>query len=300
MGPMTGGVTVLKVRIGIGIGAVRPEPGFAGVIDLLEENGVDSVWLSERVHAPAVDPWVGLSFAAARTRRLKLGTGVSVLPGRNPVLVAKQVASLRELAPGRVLPAFGLQPAVERERAYYPIPDRRRGAVFDESLTVVRGLLENAEFSFDGEYFQLDRASTGFAPHGLDLWLGGSGPLALSRLGRLADGWLASFISPAEAEAGRSVIEAAAAEVNRSIDDDHYGMNIFLAQDGAAALMAARRRPDLDPRLLVAESWGDTRRLIQDFVAAGVSKFVVHSAPEPDSWPDFLARFAAEPGPLQH
>ena len=294
---------MLKVRIGIGMGAVGPEPGFAGVIDLLEANGIDSVCLSERVHAPAVDPWVGLSFAAARTRRLKLGTGVSVLPGRNPVLVAKQVASLRELAPGRVLPAFGLQPAVERERAYYPIPDRRRGAVFDESLTVVRGLLENAEFSFDGEYFQLDRASTGFAPHGLDLWLGGSGPLALSRIGRLADGWLASFISPAEAEAGRSVIEAAAAEAGRTIDEDHYGMNIFLAQDGragTAALMAARRRPDLDARLLIAESWGDARRLIHDFIAAGVSKFVVHSAPEPTSWQDFLVRFSAELGPLQH
>jgi probable F420-dependent oxidoreductase len=222
----------------------------------LEAGGIDSVWLSERVHAPAVDPWVGLSFAAARTQRLKLGTGVSVLPGRNPVLVAKQVASLRELAPGRVLPAFGLQPADERERAYYPIPDRRRGAVFDESLMIVRGLLEHAEFSFDGEYFHLDRASTGFAPHGLDLWLGGRGPRALSRIGRLADGWLASFISPQEAEAGRSAIEAAAAAADRSIDDDHYGMNIFLAQDGgagAAALRAARRRPDLDARLLIAE-----------------------------------------------
>lgn len=294
---------MLKVRIGIGIGTLQPDPGFAGVIDLLEANGVDSVWLSERVHAPAVDPWVGLAFAAARTHRLKLGTGVSVLPGRNPVLVAKQVASLRELAPGRVLPAFGLQPAAERERAYYPIPDRRRGAVFDESLTVVRGLLEHAEFSFDGEYYQLDRASTGFAPQGLDLWLGGSGPVALSRIGRLADGWLASFISPAEAEAGRSVIEAAAAEADRSVDDDHYGMNIFLAQDGRAgpaALSVARRRPDLDVRLLIAESWSDARRLIRDFVAAGVTKFVVHPAPEPSSWKDFLAQFSAELGPLQH
>src|SRR5207253_945293 len=80
-----------------------------------------------------------MAFALARTRHLKVGTGVAILPGRQPVLVAKQLASLAGLAPKRVLPVFGLEPARPDERALFPLPDgRRRGDVFDESLRVLR------------------------------------------------------------------------------------------------------------------------------------------------------------------
>ena len=95
-----------------------PRP-FADAVDLLEQAGVDSLWLPENVYSPLVEPFTGMAFALARTRRLKAGTGISVLPGRHPVLVAKQLASLAGLAPGRVLPVFGLQAG----------PARRTGAV---------------------------------------------------------------------------------------------------------------------------------------------------------------------------
>ena len=64
----------------------------AGTVDHLESSGVDSLWFSELVYSPAVDPVVGMAYALARTEHLKVGTSVAVLPGRPPVLVAKQLA----------------------------------------------------------------------------------------------------------------------------------------------------------------------------------------------------------------
>src|SRR6266700_6737250 len=125
----------MKIRIGIGLGPAGGPGGFADTVDLLEESGVDSLWLSEMVFGSLVEPFIGMAHALSRTARLKVGTGVSVLPGRHPVLVAKQLASLAGLAPGRVLPVFGLRPARSAERDLFPVPPGQRGAVFDESNT---------------------------------------------------------------------------------------------------------------------------------------------------------------------
>ena len=69
--------------------------------------GVDSLWVQEMVFGPLVEPFIGMAHALSRTGHLKVGTGVAVLPGRHPVLVAKQLASLVALAPRRVLPRSG-------------------------------------------------------------------------------------------------------------------------------------------------------------------------------------------------
>src|SRR5689334_19794781 len=100
----------MKVRIGFGLGNLRPLDGdrLAALVDGIEGHGFDSLWLSERISGPAPDPVLALTFAAARTKRIKLGTSVSVLPGRSPALVAKEWATLDVLSNGRALPAFGL------------------------------------------------------------------------------------------------------------------------------------------------------------------------------------------------
>src|SRR5207302_5954993 len=97
--------------IGISFGPGGTPSGFAALVDSLEQARVDSLWLPENVYGSLVDPFTGMAFALSRTRQLKAGSGISVLPGRHPVLVAKQLASLAGLAPARVLPVFGLQPA---------------------------------------------------------------------------------------------------------------------------------------------------------------------------------------------
>ena len=200
----------MKVRIGIALGSAGVPGGFAAAVDELEKSGVDSLWLPEMVYGPLVEPFIGMAYALSRTARLKVGTGVYVLPGRHPVLVAKQLASLAGLAPGRVLPVFGLRPARRGERALFGVAGRR-AAVFDESLELLRLLLRQDNVSFAGEFFTVEAASVGPRPvKPLDIWLGGTAPAALRRVGRLGDGWLASLITPEEAAAGRAAIEEAA------------------------------------------------------------------------------------------
>jgi probable F420-dependent oxidoreductase len=293
----------MKIRIGIGLGVLDDTTIFDDVLDRLEEHDVDSLWLSEIVSSPAADPVIGLTYAAARTTRLKLGTGVSVLPGRNPVLFAKELASLAALAPGRILPSLGLGPAVPRDRAAYPVPAGRRGDVFDEALAVVRALLREPVVTFEGEFFSFQELSVGRLPtKPLDIWLGGSAPAALRRVGRLGDGWLASLVSPARAEAAISTITAAAAEAGRQIDDDHYGVSLPVAfGEVPAAIRAtiARRDGEADADELVPVGWPATKETIARYVAAGVTKFVVRPATSPASWPEFIDQFAAEMLPLE-
>jgi len=293
----------VKVRFGVGLGSLGPAEDLAAVVDRLEELRLDSLWFSELVSAPQVDPVVGQAFAVSRTRRLKVGTGVSVLPGRHPVLVAKQLASLAWLAPGRILPVFGLQPARAAERAHFPVPDGRRAAVFDESLMLVRRLLTEERVTFAGEFFTLEQASTGLLPaKPLDLWLGGSAPAGLRRVGRLGDGWLGSLLTPEECAAAVAHIQQAATDAGRVVDPEHFGISLPVASgepDEQLLASIADRRPDLDPRSMVPSGWEAARRLLQDYVDAGLSKFVIRPATSPPSWSTWLQEFAAELVPLQ-
>ena len=140
----------MKIRIGMGLGGAAGPDGLTAVTAQLERLGVDSLWLSEMVYGPLAEPFIGMTWALATTSKLKVGTGVTVLPGRHPVLVAKQLATLAGLAPARVLPVFGLRPARPAERDLFPVPDGQRAAVFDESLALVRALLTQPSVTFEG------------------------------------------------------------------------------------------------------------------------------------------------------
>ena len=101
----------MKIRIGFGLGTrsnTNDHESFGTFVDALEDQGWDSLWVSERVSGESPDPMIAMAFAAGRTKRIKFGQSVMVLPGRNPVLAAKAIASLDRLSNGRVLPAFGL------------------------------------------------------------------------------------------------------------------------------------------------------------------------------------------------
>ncbi|MFZ0753016.1 TIGR03854 family LLM class F420-dependent oxidoreductase [Trebonia sp.] len=293
----------MKVRIGISLGAAEPAD-FAAAVDLLEASRVDSLWLPETVYTPAVEPFIGIAFALARTTRLKAGSGISVLPGRHPVLVAKQLASLAGLAPGRVLPVFGLQPAAPAERDLFPVPAGQRAAVFDEALTLLRLLLTSPSVTFSGSFFSVDGASVGPLPgKPLDIWLGGTAPAGLRRVGRLADGWLGSLLTPDEAGAAVRVINEAADAAGREVEPDHFGLSIPVAFGPVPATLAAsiaRRRPGTAPADLVADGWAGARRMIAAYVEAGLSKFVVRAAGGEPPLTEFVAGFSAELMPLQN
>jgi probable F420-dependent oxidoreductase len=295
----------MKVRIGVSLGPAGRPDQFPAAVDLLEQEGVDSLWLPENVYSPSVEPFTGMAFALARTRKLKAGSGISVLPGRHPVLVAKQLASLAGLAPARVLPVFGLQPALPAERPLFPVPAKQRAAVFDESLTLLRLLLTTENVTFHGDFFTVDGAEIGPRPaKPLDIWLGGSAPAGLQRVGRLADGWLGSLLTPAEARQAIATINQAAAEAGRTIDDDHFGLSVPVALDGEIPVAMQenirRRRPDIDPRQLVATGWDGAQSMIERYVEAGLSKFVVRPAARFEPFGDFVDGFVQNLKPLQN
>jgi len=273
---------MVKIRFGVGLGANTAPGELAGIVDHLEAAGVDSLWFSELVYSPAVDPAVGMAYALARTTKLKVGTSVAVLPGRHPVLVAKQLASLAAIAPKRVLPAFGLRSAIPAEREIFVVPDGERAAVFDESLRLLRAALVDESANYAGRFFTVNAAAIAPLPSPpLDIWLGGSAPAAFRRIGALGDGWLGSFLTPAEARAGREQIQRAAAEAGREIEPDHYGISLAVA-DGELSpeLVAAarRRRPDLDPGELIAADWDRLQRQLDGYLEAGLTKFVIRPA----------------------
>jgi probable F420-dependent oxidoreductase len=244
-----------------------------------------------------------MAHALARTTRLKVGTGVAILPGRHPVLVAKQLASLAALAPKRVLPVFGLEPARRAERDLFPAPAGRRGALFDESLVLLRAVLERSDVDFEGEFYTVAGASVGPRPvPPLDIWLGGWAPAAMRRIGRLADGWLGSFLTPDEARRGRETIQEAAAEAGREIEPDHFGISLTVATAGIPAELAEivrARRPDIDPAELVAGDWPALHRLLDRYADAGLTKFVIRPAGS-QPYEEFLERFVAELVPREN
>lgn len=287
----------MKVRIGVSLGIdgdTDPMMLHDAVV-AMEELRFDSLWLAERISTTTPDPVAGLGFAAARTRRLKLGTGVVILPGRNPAIVAKQLATLDRLSGGRLLVTFGLggEPG---ERAAFPIPPgARRGDVFDDSLDRVRRLTAGEDV--DGV---IVRPAPVQAP--LEFWVAGSVPEAQRRVGRLADGWLTSLLTPEEAARGREVAEAAADEAGRKVDPEHFGVSVAYADGGvppALAATIARRRPGTDPAAVIPDGLPATAALLEDYIAAGFSKFVVRPATTPADWPATLAEMSAALLPLQ-
>jgi probable F420-dependent oxidoreductase len=293
----------VKIRFGVGLGGDLGPEHLAEIVDDLEAAGVDSLWFSELVYSHLVDPFVGMAFTLARTTRLKVGTSVAVLPGRHPVLVAKQLASLAALAPKRILPVFGLRSALPAERDLFPVPAGKRAAVFDESLRLLRIALRDDDVSFSGDYFDLSGVQVLPKPVApLDIWLGGASAPGFRRIGALGDGWLGSFLTPAEAGRGRAAIIAAADEAGREIEPDHYGINLAVGSgELPAPVLAAirKRRPDLDPAELVAADWPTLHRRLDEYIAAGLTKFVIRPAGNVDI-SDFLKTFVAELMPRQN
>src|SRR4029079_5816620 len=158
--PAPSGFLGVKIRVGYGLGNLRPLEGerLGSLAEAIERHGFDSLWLSERISGPAPDPMLGLTFAAARTKHIKLGTSVQVLPGRSPARVAKSWATLDALSGGRALPAFGLGIAHPVEQQAFGVERKERAAIFDEALPLIRRLWTEDSVGHDGPRYHLTAA----------------------------------------------------------------------------------------------------------------------------------------------
>jgi len=290
----------MKIRVGFGLGtrSLTNDDRFGPFVDDLERLRFDSLWLSERIGGESPDPVVAMAYAAGRTTRLKFGTSVMVLPGRNPVLVAKALASLDRMSGGRLLPALGLGVVDAHEQQAFAVERKERAAWFDEALPLIRRLWSEDKVDHHGARFHLDGIGVEPKPRQqpLDVWLGGIAPSELRRVGRLGDGWLPSFVTPSDVGVARHTIEQVADAHGRTIDPEHFGALVPYALGPVPdALLAnlARRRPDLDPRELVPTGLDELASMIGRFVEQGTSKFVVLPLGEPHDWSEHLEQVAA-------
>ena len=288
-----------KVRIGYGLGAVPSLYGAKGeasklgaVVDDLDRLGYDSLWFPERINSMQLDPIVAMSYVAGRSEKLKFGPAVSVVPGRNPVLMAKMLASLDVVSNGRCLPAFGLGIANTAEHQAFQVERKERAPWLNEALPLMRRLWAEDRVDHQGSRFSIRGAQVLPKPlqSPFEVWLGGQAPSELRRTGRLGDGWLASFTTPQLVAEGINTISMAAVEAGRTIDPGHYGVLIpYLTTptDTVPDRLAQRisaRQPDTDAREIVATSHRRLAEMIDAFVEAGATKFVAFPFAEPENW----------------
>lgn len=191
----------------IGLFALNQHAGadaLARLAPLAEQLGYDSLWMGEHVvvpdprrppspmepDEPIHDPLVALAFAAARTTSIRLATGIVILPQRNPVVLAKQLASLDSISGGRLIAGLGVG-YLEPEMTAVGVPMERRGARADEYLAAMRALWEEERPSFEGEFvsFAGINAHPRPAQTPLPVVIGGHTAAAHRRAARSGQGW---------------------------------------------------------------------------------------------------------------
>jgi probable F420-dependent oxidoreductase len=304
----------VKVKIGLGLGttagASLDAAQFWSIIDGCESLGWDSIWFSERACGTTLGPLASLGAVAGRTRRLKFGTSVLVLPGRNPVLLAKELATIDLLSGGRLITAFGLGAEDRKEQEAFAVDRAEAAERTTEAFVLIRRLWSEPEVTHEGRYFRVHEFR--LAPQPVqkphpDMWFGGFSRAALRRTAELGTGWLPSFVTAAEYREKAETIRELARAAGREIDEEHFGALLtYLAPGGerqAEPFLAtlAARRPGVDPRsMIVLDGFQALRERIEGFIAAGASKFVIIPLATPRDWSEELGRlFDAVVRPLE-
>jgi probable F420-dependent oxidoreductase len=290
-----------KVAVGMGI-MEFPFSGAAAYwrwVDMLEAGGVDSLWQTDRLVSPTpfLECMSVMAALAGRTRRLKFGVNVLSLAMRDAVLVARQCATIDYLSEGRLLPAFGIGSPLGPEWKTLNLDTKTRGRKTDEGLEVIRRLWSEDKVDFEGVHYHLSGAQCLPKPVQPDLpmWIGGSSEAAIRRTAKFGTGWQAGPETPEQATTVVAAIQQAAAEEGRAIDDDHFGAGIPFRfgradEPGLQTLFDAyRKRTGRDPKdyFAIGDAVAITDK-IGEFVAAGVSKFILRPAAKGDD--DIMAQ----------
>ena len=218
--------------------------GAAGLRDYAaraEAAGVDRLFTGDHVAFRGGQGFDGLVTATAlavAAPRLTVQTAVYLLPLRHPVPVARQVATLAGLAPGRLDFGVGLGGEDPAELRACGIDPPTRGRRMDEALAVLRPLLAGEEVTLDGDFFRLDRVRILPAPRPpVPVVIGGRSNAALRRVARYGDGWLGLWVSPARYASATALIAKHAADAGRDVPAWQHGMHVWCglgASRGAA------------------------------------------------------------------
>jgi probable F420-dependent oxidoreductase len=255
-----------------------------------EALGYEGLWVQEQIlgDVPLLEPVTLLTYAAALTSKPHLGTSVMITVVRNPVQLAKSLASLDQLSNGRLIVGVGVGGAHIPE-AVFGVSSERRGRRFVEGLQVMKTLWTESRASMSGEFWRFENVAMepkpAQKPHP-PLWFGARDALALRRAVRLGDGWMgagssssADFIK--QAEMLRRFLE----EERRDPDKFVISKRVYLAVDNDRARAERRLRDWFGMRYKMADMasrvsiWGDRAECIDklgELARAGAQHFLLN------------------------
>lgn len=282
-----------RIRLGIAIpqtflgGPVRA-PGIRDFLARAERLGFESAWVAEQVlgSIPSLEPVELLTYAAAVTERIRLGSAVLLAALRSPVHLAKSLATLDHLSRGRLIVGVGLG---GNTRVYpaYGISTERRAARFSEAIRLMQRLWTEPRVTFDGQFWRLENASMEpkpvQKPHP-PIWFGAHHPMALKRAVEMGSGFIGAGSAPTaqftdEVRALHRLLE----EARRDPATFEVGKRVYVAvgQDRARAAKrladwfgAFYGKPELAERVSV---WGAPEECVDRLaeIVAGGAKFLI-------------------------
>jgi probable F420-dependent oxidoreductase len=266
------------------------------IADRADQLGYSSLWTSDHILLPATLPepygnllesFTTLSYLAARTSRIRLATGILVLPQRDPLLVAKQAATIHHLSGGRLTLGVGVG-WIEQEYAYLRSDFRGRGRIADEYIAAIRELLVTQAPEFHGPH--IDYSAALFSPRPtapLPIVVGGTSRAALKRAATLGDGWHGINQSPEEVAAAIGAMRQYG-----QLDDFHVSLRTRMRITGAAT--------DQETQADEATTglWGDGAAIteqVERYAGAGVDELVIEpAAAKLDDFIGQMTTFATE------
>ncbi len=278
------------MAIGIGLGLARfpfkDVDNFWRWVALCEDGGIDSLWQTDRLisNEPFLECLTAIAAIAGATKRVKFGMNVASAALRDPLVLAKQCATIDFLSKGRLLPAFGIGSGNAPEWQATGRGTQGRGKRTDEALDIIAQLWRGHPATLKGEYYHYQNAVISPLPHQqiLPLWIGGSSNAAIKRTARIGTGWQAGLETPKQAGAAKKAIMQALTLTGRQIPDDHFGAGFFFrfgdktdAINQREQARIAKLAPRKDLRHTLAIGHEEIYQRIHQYHGEGMSKFIL-------------------------
>ncbi|MDP7547168.1 MAG: LLM class flavin-dependent oxidoreductase [Alphaproteobacteria bacterium] len=286
----------MSIRAGIGLSTYpfSSTDGFWNWVQICEEGDIDSIWQTDTLVSkePMLECMTTMAALAGATKKLKFGMNVASVALRDPLVLAKQCATIDVLSKGRILPAFGIGSTHSADWRTTGRPTKRRGKRTDESLQIIAALWRGETVSLDGEFYQYDGVRISPLPvqKVLPLWIGGSSGAAIRRTVKYGTGWQASFENPAQAGVTVEAIKQGMIDAGREFEDDHFGTGInfrFGKWDDDIVVRAAARYERVGGRN-ARESFAvggadEVLEKIRAFADAGLPKIILRPMASDDA-----------------
>ena len=293
------------IQVGVTFGAEHIDE-----LPRVEDLGYDSVWTSEHIlfYGPTLDATVTLGAFAAKTRRVKLGTAVLLMPLRNPTVVAKAISTADIISGGRVLLGIGVGGEFPKEFEATGVPVGERGARTNEAIRVVKKLWSEDNASFHGRWTNFDGVTMHpkpAQPGGPPIIVAGRSEAAMRRAARLGDGYMPYLFTPERFAAAKQTIEQEAGRRGRHLTGFHWTIYQFTcvaptyeeANERAAARLSRQYNQDftrIAERYCALGTPDQVVDRLRAFAAAGVRHFILTPITPPGAFMEHVDLYARE------